>query len=97
MLPSLHRPLYGCKADLPAQRVKLRNRGMLVSRLLCPTGQLPQKSRQSSADTHDDFIDELPEKSEPKAARPIPENKTLPDLKKDGFDDDDWGSTPSKH
>jgi len=59
--------------------------------------QLPQKSRQSSADAHDDFIDELPEKSEPKAARPIPENKTLPDPKKDVFDDDDWGSTPSKH
>ena len=59
--------------------------------------QLPQKSRQSSADVHDDFIDELPKKLEPKAARPIPENKTLPDPKKDDFDDDDWGSTPSKH
>ena len=58
---------------------------------------LPHVSHQSSVDAHDDFIDELPEKSEPKAARPIPENKTLPDLKKDGFDDDDWGSTPSKH
>ena len=59
--------------------------------------QLPQKSRQSSAGAHDDFIDELPEKLEPKAARPIPENKALPDPKKDDFDDDDWGSTPSKH
>jgi hypothetical protein len=58
---------------------------------------LPHVSHQSSVDAHDDFIDELPEKSEPNAARPIPENKTLPDLKKDGFDDDDWGSTPSKH
>jgi hypothetical protein len=66
---------------------------MLVTR----DNQLPQKSRQSSADAHDDFIDELPEKSEPKAARPISENKTLPDPKKDFYDDDDWGSTPSKH
>jgi len=33
MLLSLHRPLYGCKADLPAQRVKLRHRGMFTLRL----------------------------------------------------------------
>jgi hypothetical protein len=59
--------------------------------------QLPQKNRQSSTDAHDDFIDELPEKLEPKTARPIPENKALPDLKKDDFVDDDWESTPSKH
>lgn len=57
---------------------------------------LPQKNRQSSADDHDDFDDELPEKSEPKGAPPIRENKTLPDPKKDVFDDDDWG-TPQKH
>jgi hypothetical protein len=59
--------------------------------------QVPQKSRQSSADAHDDFIDGLPEKLEPKAARPISEDKALPDPKKDDFVDDDWGSTPSKH
>jgi len=59
--------------------------------------QLPQKSRQSSADVHDEFIDELAEKSEPKAARPSPENKTLAEPAKDGFyDDDDWGAAP-KH
>jgi hypothetical protein len=59
--------------------------------------QLPQKSRQSSVDARDEFIDELSEKSEPKATRPIPEKKAIPDLKKDGFDgDDDWGAAP-KH
>jgi len=59
--------------------------------------QLPQKSRQSSADVHDEFIDELAEKSEPKAARPSPEKKTLAEPAKDSFyDDDDWGTAP-KH
>ena len=59
--------------------------------------QLPQKSRQSSADVHDEFIDELAEKPEPKAARPSPEKKTLAEPAKDSFyDDDDWGTAP-KH
>jgi hypothetical protein len=59
--------------------------------------QPPQKSRQSSANVHDEFIDELPEKSEPKAARPSPEKKTLAEPAKDSFyDDDDWGTAP-KH
>lgn len=58
---------------------------------------LPQKNRQSSADDYNDFDDELPEKSEPKAARPIPEKKVFPDPKKDSFDDDDdWGAS-QKH
>jgi hypothetical protein len=56
-----------------------------------------QKSRQSSADVHDDFIDKLPEKSEPKVARPIPEMKALVEPAKDVFDgDDDWGP-PQTH
>ena len=59
--------------------------------------QLPQKSRQSSADAHDDFIDELPEKPAPKDVRPVPEMKALAEPAIDIFDDDDWGSTPSKH
>jgi hypothetical protein len=59
--------------------------------------QPPQKSRQSSANVHDEFIDELPEKSEPKAARPSPAKKTLAEPAKDSFyDDDDWGTAP-KH
>jgi hypothetical protein len=59
--------------------------------------QLPQMSRRSSADVHDEFVDELAEKSEPKAARPSPEKKTVAEPAKDGFnDDDDWGSAP-KH
>jgi hypothetical protein len=48
-------------------------------------------SHQSSADAHDEFIDDLPEKSEPKAACSASEKKALPDPKKDSFDDaDDW-------
>ena len=59
--------------------------------------QLPQMSRRSSADVHDEFVDEPAEKSEPKAARPSPEKKTVAEPAKDSFyDDDDWGSAP-KH
>jgi hypothetical protein len=57
---------------------------------------LPQLSRQSSADDHDDFADELPENPAPKDVRPIAEKKALPDPAKDAFDDNDW-DTPSKH
>lgn len=58
---------------------------------------LPHVSHQSSVDVHDEFIDELAEKSEPKAARPSPEKKTLAEPAKDSFyDDDDWGTAP-KH
>ena len=58
--------------------------------------QLPQKSRQSSADVHDEFADELSEKSEPKDVRPIAEKKALAEPATDTFDDNDW-DTPSKH
>jgi hypothetical protein len=58
---------------------------------------LPHVSHQLSVDAHDDFIDELPEKPAPKDVRPVPEMKALAEPAKDIFDDDDWGSTPSKH
>jgi hypothetical protein len=59
--------------------------------------QLPQKSRQSSVDAHDEFIDELPEKPAPKDVRPAPVMKALAEPAKDIFDeDDDWGTAP-KH
>lgn len=56
---------------------------------------LPHVSHHASAEDPD--FEELPEKSEPKAARPMSEKKALPDPKKDIFDDDDdWGA-PQKH
>ena len=59
--------------------------------------QLPQKSRQSSADAHDDFINELPEKSEPKGGHPIPGKTALPEPAKEVSDAGDWDwDTPSK-
>jgi hypothetical protein len=84
-------------ADLDAKLNKLLTSYFQYEQMLATRDkQLPQKSRQSSADAHD-FINELPEKLEPKAVCPIPENKALPDPKKDDFDLDDWGTTPSKH
>ena len=59
--------------------------------------QLPQKSRQTSADAHDDFIDELPEKSEPKGGHPIPGKTALREPAKEVSDAGDWDwDTPPK-
>jgi hypothetical protein len=70
-----------------------RNEQMLATREKHP----PFVSHQSSVDVHDEFIDELPENSEPKAAHPVSEKKVLPDSKKDSFDNDDDWVAPQKH
>ena len=58
---------------------------------------LPHVSHQSSVDAHDDFIDELPEKSEPKGGHPIPGKTALPEPAKEVSDAGDWDwDTPSK-
>ena len=83
------------EVELDGRLNKLLTGFFQVEQMLATREKLvPHVSHHASAEDPD--FEELHEKSEPKAARPISEKKALPDPKKDILDDDDWDTAPKQ-